>query len=95
MADKIPVRVFDSVSAAVENSAPPEAPPYAVQDPEPADGAETAADPEQVPVARKAPAKRTPAKGRRIPAPIQEEPMTGVTVKADTAEAQTKAHGAK
>lgn len=95
MSDTIPLRVFDSVSAAVENSAPPEAPPYAVQDPELADGAETAADPEPVPVARKAPAKRTPVKGKPVPAPIQEEPVTGVTVKAGTARTQAKAHGAK
>lgn len=94
MADKIPVRVFDSVSAAVENSAPPEAPPYADQDPEPVGGAETAAEPEPVPEARKAPAKRTPAKGK-APAPIQEEPVTGVTVRSGPAKAQGKASGTK
>jgi hypothetical protein len=92
--DKIPVRVFDSVTAAVENSLPPEAPPYAeIQNPQAAvSGPET---PDPVPPARKAPAKRTQAKGKAAPVPIQEEPVTGVTVQAGTAKVQAKAHGTK
>ena len=51
--EELPVRVFDSVTAAVENSAPPAAPPYAVLPP---------SQGEQVPAPRKAPEKRTQTK---------------------------------
>lgn len=65
MSDEPEVRVFDSVSAAVENSLPPVPPPYAVgateiQNPQAAvSGPET---PEQVPVVQKPSGRRTPAK---------------------------------
>jgi hypothetical protein len=62
MGDALEIRVFDSVTAAVENSAQPAPPPYAVQDPSSADGAVTPSDPEPVPVAAKPSGKRTQAK---------------------------------
>lgn len=63
MSDDAPeVRVFDSVTAAVANSAQPAPPPYAVEDPSSADGAEKPSDPEPVPVAAKPSGKRTQAK---------------------------------
>jgi len=53
------VRVFDSVSAAVENSLPPVPPPYAV---EAVSAPETALESEPVPPPQKAPGKRTAPK---------------------------------
>jgi hypothetical protein len=53
------VRVFDSVSAAIENSLPPVPPPYAF---EPTDGSVPAEQTEPVPDTPKAPAKRAQRK---------------------------------
>jgi hypothetical protein len=80
MGDAPEVRVFDSVTAAVENSAQPAPPPYAViQDSSSAGADLTASDPEPVPVAAKPSGKRTQAK-------------TGaVTAQAGTATAEAKA----
>lgn len=88
MGDTIPPRVFDSVTAAVANSQPPEAPPYAD---EPESAPKAAKNP------RKTAAKKTaaPAKAKAAPEPIQEEPVTGVTVNAGAAGVKAKAHGPK
>lgn len=60
MSDTPEVRVFDSITAAVENSLPPAPPPYAViENPQEAvSGPET---PAPVPVGRKASGRRTQA----------------------------------
>ena len=61
MGDEIPVRVFDSVTAAVENSAQPPAPPYADVSIEPV--ADEQADVKDEPKKTAAPAaKKTAAK---------------------------------
>jgi hypothetical protein len=78
MSDTIPPRVFDSVSAAVENSLPPVPPPYA---PEAVSASETAPESEPVSPPQKAPGKRTTAK------------QGGTTAHAGTARAGVKAKG--
>lgn len=81
------VRVFDSVSAAVANSAPPPPPPYA---PAPESAGETPPEAvtEEVP-ATPPPAKKAPAKSRQVP--------TGhsVAASAGTAGVRTKANDTK
>jgi hypothetical protein len=78
MSDDPEVRVFDSVTAAVENSLPPVPPPYSViENPQTAvSGPET---PEQVPVVQKPSGRRTPAK------------PGGVKAQAGSARVQAKA----
>jgi len=90
MGDTIPVRVFDSVTAAVANAQQPAPPPYA---PEPASAPKTAKSPRKT-AAKKTAAKTEPEK-KAAPEPIKEEPVTGVTVKAGSAGLRTKAHGTK
>jgi len=85
MSDEIKPRVFDSVTAAVANSAPPPPPPYAPED---------ASAPKAAKSPRKAAVKKTAVK-KQDPEPIREEPVTGVTVQAGTAGMRTKAHGTK
>lgn len=80
MGDTIPPRVFDSVSAAVANSQPPEPPPYADVPGEPVKAVKSP---------RKAAARKT------APAPIEEEPVTGVTVRAGTAGVKAEAKNTK
>lgn len=83
MSDAPEVRVFDSVTAAVENSAQPAPPPYAVlpvvEDPSSTDAVLTPSDPEPVPVAAKPSGRRTAAK------------PGGVTAQAGTAAVGVKA----
>jgi hypothetical protein len=80
MGDALEVRVFDSVTAAVENSAQPAPPPYAVvEDPSSAGADLTPSDPDPVPVAAKPSARRTQAK------------PGGVTAQAGTAATGVKA----
>lgn len=63
MSDKPEVRVFDSVTAAVENSAQPAPPPYAA-----VAAPLTAPESEQVPPHRKGPAKKPAAKAGGVTA---------------------------
>ena len=70
MGDQPEIRVFDSVSAAVENSAQPAPPPYAP---------ETAAEEVPVPPVRKAPAKKPAAKPA---AAVAHAGSAGTTTKA-------------
>lgn len=82
MSDTIPPRVFDSVTAAVANSQPPQAPPYADV-------------PESAPTAAKSP-RKTAAK-KATPKPVQEDPakVAGTVVQAGAAGVKAKAHGTK
>jgi hypothetical protein len=86
MGDVPEVRVFDSVTAAVANSAQPAPPPYAaVEDPSSADAAVAAPDPEPVPVAAKPSGRRTQAKTGGVAA---QAGTAGVGVAAKDAKAQ-------
>lgn len=82
MSDEPEVRVFDSITAAVENSAQPAPPPYAeIQNPQP-----PVSGPEgegQVPVVRKGAARRTAAKPGGVTAHAG---AAGVSVKAKDTE---------
>lgn len=78
MSGESEVRVFDSVSAAVENSLPPVPPPYA---PEAVSAPETAPESGPVSPPQKAPGKRTTAK------------QSGTTAHTGTARTGVKAKG--
>lgn len=91
MGDKIPVRVFDSVTAAVANAEGPPPPPYA---PAPEEPVKAAKNPRKAAAKKTAPPAKAPAK-KAAPEPIKEEPVTGVTVHAGTAGLKTKAHDTK
>lgn len=83
MSDEPEVRVFDSVTAAVENSAQPAPPPYApvIENPQTAvSGPET---PDPVPVVRKTSGRRTPAKPDAVTA---QAGSAGVQAKAQDPE---------
>ena len=82
MSDKPEIRVFDSITAAVENSAQPAPPPYAeIQNPQlPVSGPEGEA---KVPPARKGAERKPAAKPR------------AVTAQAGAAEGTGKASNAK
>lgn len=93
MGDTIPVRVFDSITAAVENSAPPEPPPYAeIQNPQAAvSGPE---DPEPVPVVQTPPESSGGGQQAARKTAARRKP-TGVTAHAGTAGIKTKANDPK
>jgi hypothetical protein len=61
MSDAPEVRVFDSVTAAVENSLPPAPPPYAAEIENPQEAVSGPETPAPVPVGRKTSGKRTQA----------------------------------
>lgn len=86
MSDETEPRVFDSITAAVENSLPPVPPPYAVL---------TASEDEPVPEDQGGP--ETPGDGQQGAAPegIQETPPPETTVQPDTKRAPAKKTAAK
>lgn len=68
MSDETEVRVFDSVTAAVENSLQPVPPPYAMVIENPQTAVSGPEDPEPVPVPQKPSGRRTQAKAGAVTA---------------------------
>jgi hypothetical protein len=96
MTDSIPPRVFDCVTAAVENSAQPAPPPYAeIQNPQlPVSGPEGEG---QVPPPQKGAARKPAAKagGVKVAAKPEAPSVTHVRASAGSAEGAGKASDTK